>query len=99
MFYEWGIPRSNGIYPAFRSSARCAARSTSGASSRPGRFTAPGRTARTRTTGSLLPHPGRWSRQADSAQGELHLLFHDITAEDVAAILARVNREGRECVC
>jgi hypothetical protein len=29
----------------------------------------------------------------------LHLHFHGITAEDVAAILARFNRQGRECVC
>jgi hypothetical protein len=32
----WGLPRSDGIYPAFRSSARCAARPMPGASSRPG---------------------------------------------------------------
>lgn len=36
-----GIPRSNGIYPAFRASARCLTKSMSDASSPPGRCTAP----------------------------------------------------------
>jgi len=42
----WVTPRSDGTHSAFQASARCAARSTSGASSRPGRCTAPGQTAK-----------------------------------------------------
>jgi hypothetical protein len=59
----WGMPRSNKTYPAFRSSARCATRSTNGASSRPGRCTAPGRAAGTRTIGSRQPRPGHRGSQ------------------------------------
>jgi hypothetical protein len=42
----WVRWRSRGIYSAFQSSARCAARPTSGASLRPGRCTASGRGCR-----------------------------------------------------
>jgi hypothetical protein len=63
----WVTRPSNVIYLALRSSARCAAKSTNGASSRPGRCTALGRAAGTRTTGSLQPRPSR-RRQADKGQ-------------------------------
>ena len=63
----WPICRGRGIYLAFQSSARCAARSTNGASLPPGRCTASGRAARTRTTGGLQPH-GPSLNQADSVR-------------------------------
>ena len=50
----WLTCRGPGIYLAFQSSARCATRSTSGAYLPPGRCTASGQTAGTRTTGGLL---------------------------------------------
>ncbi len=73
----WVRWRSRGIYPAFQSSARCATRSTSGASLRPDRCTASERAAGTRTTGGRGPRPDRRRRQAVERSGRPTLLSQD----------------------
>ena len=59
------------------------------------------RAASTTSTGTLAPRTPRWYAPTSDPPGalpahpELHLHFHGITAEDVAAILADVNRDCR----
>jgi hypothetical protein len=52
----------------------------------------------------VAPAPVPWQRTepltaprrpAIEAPGQVHLHFHGVTAEDVAEVLARVNREDR----
>ena len=94
----WATHRSNGIYPACRSLARCATRSTSGAYSRPGRCIAPGWTAITRTTGSLQPRPGHRGKRADNTWARYTLRFHGLTAKEAAAVVRQARAAYGTCV-
>jgi hypothetical protein len=78
MSMTWVRWRSRGIYPAFQSSARCATRSTSGASLRLGRCPASGRAAGTRTIGGLAPRPDRRRKQAVERSGRTILQSQDL---------------------